>query len=83
MNEDTIDMSIIDMIPYIQSSAPSKILDTSENISDSFKATPSLPTQMNLIETPKKANDASIKSHEIEQSEFFSDKHFEIANLID
>ena len=66
LNEDTIDMSIIDMIPYIQSSPPSKILDISENILDSFKTTPSLPTQMNLIETPKKANDASIKSHEIE-----------------
>ena len=30
LNEDTIDMSIIDMIPYIQNSPPSKILDTSE-----------------------------------------------------
>ena len=35
LNEDTIDMSIIDMIPYIQSSPPSKILDISENILDS------------------------------------------------
>ena len=30
LHEDTID--IIDMIPYIQNSLPSKILDTSENI---------------------------------------------------
>ena len=35
LNEDTIDMSIIDMIPYIQNSPPSKILDTSENILNS------------------------------------------------
>ena len=32
LHEDTIDMSIIDMIPYIQNSLPSKILDTSEYI---------------------------------------------------
>ena len=32
LNEDTIDMSIIDMIPYIQNSPPSKILDSYENI---------------------------------------------------
>ena len=36
---------------------------------------------MNLIETPKKTNDASINSHEIEQSEFFSDNNFEKAKL--
>ena len=36
---------------------------------------------MNLIETPKKANDATINSNEIEQSEFFSDKIFEKAKL--
>ena len=76
LNEDTIDMSIIDMIPYIQNSPPSKILDTSENILNSFETTPSLSTQINLIETPKKANEASINSHEIEQSEFFGDKIF-------
>ena len=52
LNEDTIDMSIIDMIPYIQNSPPSKVLDTSENILNSFETTPSLSTQMNLIETP-------------------------------
>ena len=46
-------MSIIDMFPYIQNYAPSKILDTSENILDSFATTSSLSTQMNLIETPK------------------------------
>ena len=28
-------------------------------------------------QTPKKSNDASINSHEIEQSEFFGDKIFE------
>ena len=81
MNEDTIDMSIIDMIPYIQNSPPSKVLDTSENILNSFETTPSLSTQMNLIETPKKANEASIDSHEIEQSEFFGDKIFEKVKL--
>ena len=42
---------------------------------------PSLSMQMNLIETPKKANDASINSHEIKQSEFFSDNIFEKAKL--
>ena len=36
---------------------------------------------MNLIETPKKANEASIDSHEIEQSEFFGDKIFEKVKL--
>ena len=81
LNEDTIDMSIIDMIPYIQNSPPSKVLDTSENILNSFETTPSLSTQMNLIETPKKANEASIHSHEIEQSEFLGDKIFEKVKL--
>ena len=69
------------MIPYIQNSLPSKILDTSENTLDSFGTMPSLSTQMNFIETPKKANDASINSNEIEQSEFFSDKIFEKAKF--
>ena len=62
MNEDTIDMSVIDIIPYIQNSPPSKILDTSGNILNSFDTTPSLSTQINLIATPKKASKASIKS---------------------
>ena len=70
-------MSITDTIPYIQNSPPSKILDTSENIFDYFETTPSLCTQMNLMETPKKANDASINSHEIDQTKSFSDKIFE------
>ena len=70
-------MSITDTIPYIQNSPPSKILDTSENILDYFETTPSLCTQMNLMETPKKANDASINSHEIDQTKSFSDKIFE------
>ena len=74
-------MSITDTIPYIQNSPPSKILDTSENILDSFETTPSLSTQMILIDTPKKANDASINSHETEQSGFFSDKIFEKVKL--
>ena len=43
------------MIPYIQNSPPSKILDTSEIIYDSFETTPGISMQMNLIETPKKA----------------------------
>ena len=75
-------MSITDMIPYIQNSEnsrPSEILDTSENILVSFETTSSLSTQMELIETPKKANDSSINSNEIEQSELFSDKIFEKA----
>ena len=69
------------MIPYMQNSPPSKILDTSENILDYFETTPRLRTQMNLMETPKKANDASIDSHETDQSKFFSDKIFEKAKL--
>ena len=81
MNEDTIDMSIINMIPYIQNSPPSKILDTSENILDSFEIKPSLSTQMNLTETPKNANDTSINSNETDQSEFFSDKIFKKAKF--
>ena len=60
------------MTPYIQISPPSKILD----ILDSFETMSSLSTSINLIETPKKANDASINSHE-----FFSDKIFEKAKL--
>ena len=48
MNEDTIDMSIIDMILDIQNSPPSKILNTFENILDSFETTPSLCTQNQL-----------------------------------
>ena len=81
MNEGTIDMSIIDVIPYIKNSPPSKILDTSEDILNSFETIPSLSTQTNLIETPKKANEASINSHEIEQSEFFGDKIVEKIKL--
>ena len=81
LNEDTIDMSVIDMFPYICNSPPSKIFDTSENILSSFETTPSLSTQMNLIKTPKKANTASINSHEIEQSEFFGVKIFEKVKL--
>ena len=60
------------MIPYIQNSPPSKILDTFENILDSFETTPNLFTQANLI-----ANDAGINSNETDQSESFSDKIFE------
>ena len=81
LNEGTIDMSIIDVIPYIKNSPPSKILDTSEDILNSFETIPSLSTQTNLIETPKKANEASINSHEIEQSEFFGDKIVEKIKL--
>ena len=54
LNEDNIHMSIVDMIPYIQNSPPSKILDPSENILNSFETTTSLSTQMNLIEHLKK-----------------------------
>ena len=71
MNEDIIDMSIIDVIPYIQNSPTSKILDTSESILDTFQITPSLSTQMNLIQTATKANDPSINSNEIDQSRVF------------
>ena len=78
-----IDMSIIDMIPYIQNSPSSKILDTSENLLDSLEKTQSLSTQVNLIETPKKANDASINSNEIDQSDFLVIKYLRKQNLID
>ena len=71
LNEDIIDMSIIDVIPYIQNSPTSKILDTSESILDTFQITPSLSTQMNLIQTATKANDPSINSNEIDQSRVF------------
>ena len=64
-------MSIIDVIPYIQNSPTSKILDTSESILDTFQITPSLSTQMNLIQTATKANDPSINSNEIDQSRVF------------
>ena len=74
-------MSITDMIPDIQISSSSKILDTSENLLDPFETTPSLSTQVNVIETPKMANNASINSNEIDQSEFFSDKMFEKAKF--
>ena len=55
-----IDISVIDTIPYIQNFLSSKILSTSENLLDSFEATPSLSAQANLTEIPKLANDASI-----------------------
>ena len=67
-------MSIRDMTPYIQISPPSKILD----ILDSFETMPSLSTPINLIETPKKTNDASINSHE-----FLVIKFLRKQNLID
>ena len=50
----------------MQNFPPSKILYTLENILDSFETTPSLSPQMNLAETPKKTNDASINSNEID-----------------
>ena len=59
------------MIPYIQNSALSKIVDTSDNILDSFETMPILSIEMNLIETPKQANDASINSNEIEPVRMF------------
>ena len=67
-------MSMIDMIPYIQNSPSSEILNTFENVLHSFEATSSLSTEVNLIETHKKASDASISSYEIDQSEFLADK---------
>ena len=57
------------MIPYIQ------------NLLNSFEAMASLSTQANLIEAPKRANDASINSNEMDQTEFFSDKIFEKAKF--
>ena len=81
LNKDNTDMSITDMIPDIQNSSSSKILDNSENLLDSFEITPSLSTQVNLIETPKMTNEASINSNEIDQSKLFSDKMFEKAKF--
>ena len=81
LKEDMIGMSIIDMIPYIQHSPSSKILDTSENRLDSFEAMPSLPMQVNLIETPKEAEDANINSNKIDQSEYFDNKTFKKAKF--
>ena len=69
------------MIPYMQNFPPSKILYTLENILDSFETTPSLSPQMNLAETPKKTNDASINSNEIDPWEIFNDKIFEKAQV--
>ena len=69
------------MIPDIQNSRSSKILDNSENLLDSFETTPSLSTQVNLIETPKMTNEASINSNEIDQSKLYSDKMFEKAKF--
>ena len=48
------------MIPYIQNSPPSQILDTSENILDSFETTPSLSSQINLLEAPKKQKTVAL-----------------------
>ena len=50
------------------------------NLSNSFEATPSLSTQVNLIETPKKAKDASNNSNEIIY-QFFIDKTSEKAKF--
>ena len=81
LNKDMVGMSIIDMIPSIQHSPSSKILDTSENLLDSFEAMPSLSMQVNLIETPKEVDDASINSKKIDQSEYFGDKTLEKAKF--
>ena len=69
------------MIPYIQNSPSSEILNTFENVLHSFEATSSLSTEVNLIETHKKASDASISSYEIDQSEFLADKMFKKAKF--
>ena len=56
------------MISYIHNSPFSRIFDTSEQLLDFFMAMPSLSTQVNLIKMPKKKNDATINSNEIDQS---------------
>ena len=69
------------MISYIHNSPFSRILDTSEKLLDFFMAMPSLSTQVNLIKTPKKTNDATINSNEIDQSKCFEDKMFKEAKF--
>ena len=59
------------MISYIHNSPFSKILDNSEKLLDFFMAMPSLSTQVNLIKTHKKANDARINNNEIDTFIFF------------
>ena len=68
------------MISYIHNSPFSRILDTSEKLLDFFNTMPSLSTQVNLIKTPKKTNDAIINSNEIDQSKCFEGKMFKEDN---
>ena len=71
LNKDTIDISIKNIFLYIQK----------KNILDSFETTPSLSMQINLIETPKRAKDASINSYEIDRSKAVREKIFEKAKF--
>ena len=68
------------MISYIHNSPFSRIFDTSEKLLDFFMAMPSLSTQVNLIKMPKKTNDATINSNEIDQSKCFEGKMFKEDN---
>ena len=76
LNEDAIDMTIIDMIPYTRHSPTNNIFE----ISDSFDRTPSINAQKDFLETPQKAK-CSLYDNEIDQSELFIDKMFEEVKL--
>ena len=78
MNEDSIDMSILDMIPYTEHSPTNHPIDTPDIFLEDFDSTPFINTQKDLSETPKNTN-GNILNSDINQSEseLYIDEMFE------
>ena len=78
LNEDSIDMSILDMIPYTQHSPTNHPIDTPDIFLEDFDSTPFINTQKDLSETPKNTH-GNILNSDIDQSEseLYIDEMFE------
>ena len=78
LNEDSIDMSILDMIPYTQHSPTNHPIDTPDFFLEDFDSTPIINTQKDLSETPKNTH-GNILNSDIDQSEseLYIDEMFE------
>ena len=68
LNEDSIDMLILDMIPYTQHSPTNHPIDTRYIFLEDFDSTSFINTQKDLSETPKNAH-GNILNSDIDQSE--------------
>ena len=75
LNEDNVDMTVLDMIPYTQHS-PSNNQDTPDIFLETIDSTPLINTQTDLLETPKKTHSKTVTS-DIDQSVLYNDEMFE------